>query len=443
MLKLLGNECRLLCLCFLLTRGEMTAGELVEAVGLSQSAISQHLAMLREDKLVAFRRDAQTLHYRIADPRAARIVGLLQEIYCGGVTMSSSSMAPMRSQNPDRRCEALEWLAILMVAHALFAVSAAAQDASPYPPLSRPLVVEHVPGKPVYYVVGQPGVPGKENEGHTSNAGFVVTPQGVVVFDALGTPSLGWDLLQQIRKITDQPVRYIVVSHYHADHIYGLQALKDHSPGIIIAQERAGEYRENEETADERANQRLDQRREALFPWVDRNTRVVPPDLTYQQGATINLGGKRFMLRYAGPAHSASDMMMFVEPDGVLFAGDIVQNARIPFMNSDDVDTANWLEGFKEVQKLDPTFIIPGHGRPSTAAKPAIAFTRDYIEYVRTVMGKAVKNWIDFDTAYAQADWSKYQTIPAFSTNNRGNAYQIFLEMEQSQFRSDPSPTPP
>ena len=241
-----------------------------------------------------------------------------------------------------------------------------------------------MPGQPVYYVVGQPGIPGKDNEGHTSNAGFVVTSQGVVVFDALGTPSLGWDLLQQIRKISDQPIRYIVVSHYHADHIYGLQAFKDHSPGVvIIAQERAGEYRENEQTADERANQRLDQRREALFPWVDRNTRVVPPDITFRQRAVLNLGGKRFVLIYAGPGHSASDIMMMVEPDGVLFAGDIVQNSRIPFMNSDDVDTANWLRALADVETLDPKFIIPGHGRPSTAAKQAIAFTRDYIEYVR------------------------------------------------------------
>ena len=58
---------------------------------------------------------------------------------------------------------------------------------------------------------------------------------------------------------------------------------------------------------------------------------------------------------YAGPAHSASDMMMMVEPDGVLYAGDIVQNGRIPFMNSDDVDTANWLQALKEVEKLAQT----------------------------------------------------------------------------------------
>ena len=324
---------------------------------------------------------------------------------------------------------------VLVVISAAIAASASAEQA--YAPLSRPLTIEQVPDRPVYFVVGEPGIPSRDNEGHTSNAGFVVTSEGVVVFDVLGTPSLGWDLLQQMRKITDQPIRYIVVSHYHADHIYGLQAFKDHSPGVIIAQERASEYRENEETADERANQRLDQRRQALFPWVDRNTRVVAPDITFRQRMVLNLGGRRFVLTYAGPAHSASDMMMMVEPDGVLFAGDIVQNGRIPFMNSDDVDTANWLRALDEVATLDPKFIIPGHGRPSTAAKQAIAFTRDYIEYARGAMGKAVKDWADFDAAYEQTDWSKYRSLPAFSANNRGNAYRIFLEMEQSQFKGE------
>ena len=123
---------------------------------------------------------------------------------------------------------------------AIFAAPGSTEEAQPYPPLSRPLAIEQVPDKPIYYVVGNPGVPGKENEGHTSNAGFVVTSQGVVVFDALGTPSLGLEYcLQQIRKMTDQPIRYVVVSHYHADHIYGLRRLEDHSPAIIVAQERA------------------------------------------------------------------------------------------------------------------------------------------------------------------------------------------------------------
>ncbi|HEV7877152.1 MBL fold metallo-hydrolase [Bradyrhizobium sp.] len=325
----------------------------------------------------------------------------------------------------------------MLVFSACLDAAGLAQTASPYPPTAVPLKIDQVPGKPIYYSTGNPGIPGKDNEGNTSNAGFVVTSDGAVVFDALGTPSLGWALLQDIRKVTDKKIRYVIASHYHADHIYGLQAFKDHTGAVIVAQERAGEYKDNEEIADEKASQRLDQRRGALFPWVDKTTRVVPPDITFRDRMTIALGDKRLTLLYAGPAHSSSDMMMLVEPDGVLFAGDIVQNSRIPHMNSDDVSTTQWLAALKEIEKLDPKFIIPGHGRASTEAKQAISFTRDYIQYVRIAMATAVKDWTDFDVAYDQTDWSKYRDMPAFAANNRGNAYRIYLELEQSQFKAD------
>jgi glyoxylase-like metal-dependent hydrolase (beta-lactamase superfamily II) len=320
---------------------------------------------------------------------------------------------------------------------ACVAVPVQAQDISPYAAIAIPLKIDQVPGKPIWYSTGNPGVPGKDNEGNTSNAGFVVTSEGAVAFDALGTPSHGWALLQEVRKVTDKKIRYVVASHYHADHIYGLQAFKDHTEALIVAQERAGEYKDNEETADEKANQRLDQRRGALFPWVDKNTRVVPPDITLRDRMTIALGDKRLTLLYAGPAHSSSDIMMLVEPEGVLFAGDIVQNSRIPHMNSDDVSTTQWLAALGEVEKLDPKFIIPGHGKASTQAREAIAFTRDYIQYVRSSMATAVQDWTDFDVAYEAADWSKYRDMPAFAANNRGNAYRIYLELEQSQFKAD------
>lgn len=326
-------------------------------------------------------------------------------------------------------------IAVLLAVWPVF--SAGAGTVSPYPPLTIPLKIDQVPDKPVWYSTGNPGIPGKDNEGNTSNAGFVVTSDGVVVFDALGTPALGWALLQQIRKVTDKKVRYVVLSHYHADHIYGLQAFRDHTDATIVAQERSGEYKDNEETADEKAKERLEQRRSALSPWVDAKTRVVPPDITFNDHMTIALGDRHLTLIYAGPAHSSSDIMMMVEPDGVLFAGDIVQNSRIPFMNSDDVSTTQWLHALGEVEKLDPKFIIPGHGRTSTQAKQAIAFTRDYILYLRNAMAAAVQSWTEFDAAYDQTDWSKYRDIPAFAANNRGNAYRIYLELEQAQFKAD------
>jgi ArsR family transcriptional regulator, virulence genes transcriptional regulator len=82
LLKLVANERRLLVLCRLASAAEATVGELAKSVGLSQSALSQHLALMREDGLVAFRRDGQTIHYRIADPNAERLLETLRTIFC-------------------------------------------------------------------------------------------------------------------------------------------------------------------------------------------------------------------------------------------------------------------------------------------------------------------------------------------------------------------------
>ena len=91
-------------------------------------------------------------------------------------------------------------------------VGAEAVDTS-YGAASVPLNLTKVPGESVYCAVGYSGVPGPTNEGHTSNAGFVVTPGGVVVFDTLGTPALRYRLQQEIRRVTDQAVKAVVISH--------------------------------------------------------------------------------------------------------------------------------------------------------------------------------------------------------------------------------------
>ena len=82
LLKMMGNESRLLVLCFLAEAGELSVGDLAGRVGLSQSALSQHLAKLREDKLVATRKEAQSVFYRVRDPNAQRVLELLHEIFC-------------------------------------------------------------------------------------------------------------------------------------------------------------------------------------------------------------------------------------------------------------------------------------------------------------------------------------------------------------------------
>ena len=108
LLKALSNEHRLLVLCHLVSAGEMTVGALVDAVGLSQSALSQHLAKLRDEGLVAFRREAQTLHYRVSDPRAGQVLRLLRDIFCPELgDGASSGKSPIASapHKPEGRAQ--------------------------------------------------------------------------------------------------------------------------------------------------------------------------------------------------------------------------------------------------------------------------------------------------------------------------------------------------
>lgn len=294
-----------------------------------------------------------------------------------------------------------------------------------YPRADLPMELQQAADN-VYFVIGRNGVPDADNQGFMSNAGFVVTQKGVVVYDALGTPSLGWKLLSKIRAVTDQPVTHVVVGHYHADHIYGLQVFKDHTGATIWAQKRGSEY-----VNGPGAERRLQQRRQALFPWVDENTRIVPPDKTFTDRKVFDMGDLRIELVHVGPAHAPDDTMMIVHGPDVVFSGDILFDGRIPFVG-DNVDTKTWLEGVTRLAQMDPppAMIVPGHGPAESDASSAIAFMRGYITKLRESMGEAVRNLVPFEQAYADTDWSEYQGLPAFEATHRRNAYNVYLEMQ-------------
>lgn len=278
-------------------------------------------------------------------------------------------------------------------------------------------------GEHSYFVQGQSGAASSENQGFMSNAGFVVTPAGVVVFDALASPPLAEKLLGLIRKVTPQPVRIVVVSHYHADHFYGLQVFK--AAGAEIWAHRAAEGA----TRSEGAAARLAQRKEALFPWVDEHTRLLEADRFLEGDTDFELGGVHFALRHVGPAHSSEDMAMLVREDGVLYAGDLVFRGRVPYVG--DADSRAWIGALDRLIALKPRVLVPGHGSPSTDPEPDLVFIRDYLKYLRQEMGRAARDFVPFEEAYAQTDWSQYRDLPAFEESNRVNAYNQYLRLEQ------------
>lgn len=278
-------------------------------------------------------------------------------------------------------------------------------------------------GQHSYYIEGQAGQASSENQGFMSNAGFVVTRDGVVVFDALGTVPLARKMLGLIRQITPLPVKRVIVSHYHADHFYGLQVFKEQGAEIWAHTNARGL------TRSEAAMQRLEQRKQDLFPWVDEHTRFIDPDVYLEGDADFALGGVHFGIRHVGPAHSAEDLAMFVQEDGVLYAGDLVFKGRVPYVG--DADSAAWLASLDKLTAMKPKVMVPGHGAVSREPAQDLALTRDYLTYLRSEIGKAVADLEPFEEAYARIDWSRFSGLPAFEAANRPNAYNTYLLMER------------
>lgn len=274
----------------------------------------------------------------------------------------------------------------------------------------------------VYYVQGKAGI-ATDNEGFISNAGFVVTDDGVVVFDTLGTPSLASLLLTKIRSITDKPILKVIVSHYHADHIYGLQVFKDQG-AQIIAPKGAMDY-----LSAPKNEALLEDRRFSLEPWVNESTQLVTPDIIVEKTIKFSHGGIDFTLNVLGAAHSDGDLTLYIEPERVFFSGDIIFEGRVPYLG--DANTKTWLDTLIKMEVGKIAALIPGHGPAAKKPNQAIRATRRYLEKIRSVMSEAVINMNDFAETYDNTDWSEFKDLPAFEAANRRNAYQVFLSMEE------------
>jgi glyoxylase-like metal-dependent hydrolase (beta-lactamase superfamily II) len=308
------------------------------------------------------------------------------------------------------RCFA--WLALL----------AASLGASAQPAAAPPMTAQQV-SPSAWYVQGLSALGSPANQNFVSNAGFVITPDGVVVIDALGSPALALRLLAEIRKHTDKPVTHVILTHYHADHIYGVQALKA-AGAKILAHQAAREYL-NSDTA----RLRLEASRTELAPWVDKDTHLVPADEWLDGERELVVGGIRFQIKPVGPSHTPEDLVIYLPQEKVLFAGDLVFRSRVPFVGQ--ADSRQWIKALDSLLTFDATVIVPGHGALSTEARKDMELTRDYLVYLRSVMGGAARNLEPFEDAYNAADWSRFEQLPLFRVANRMNAYNTYLLMER------------
>jgi glyoxylase-like metal-dependent hydrolase (beta-lactamase superfamily II) len=308
----------------------------------------------------------------------------------------------------------------------LFSLPLAAVAAT-YPPVTVDMELEKV-SEHVYYVQGAAGV-ATDNEGFISNAAAIVTSEGVVVVDALGSPSLAERFLALLREVTDASVVMVILTHYHADHIYGLQVFKDLGAEVIAP----GGFQDYLDTPI--AAERLAERRISLYPWVNEDTRLVRPDRVITEDTVLTLGDTTLRIGYLGPAHSDGDLTVLVEPDRVLISGDIIFEGRVPFTGG--ADTRHWLSVLEGLQQDGLTGLIPGHGPAASDPQEAVRATVDYLRYTREKMAAAVDEMLPFAEAYEAVDWSAFSDLPAFEATHRRNAYGIYLSLEEESLMEE------
>jgi glyoxylase-like metal-dependent hydrolase (beta-lactamase superfamily II) len=296
-----------------------------------------------------------------------------------------------------------------------------------YPPTTVDMALKQI-SEHVYYVQGAAGI-ATENEGFISNAAAVVTSKGLVIVDALGSPSLAERFLHLVREVTDQPLALVILTHYHADHIYGLQVFADQGAEIIAP----GGFQDYLDTP--AAATRLEERRVSLHPWVNEDTRLVRPDRVIVEDTVLDMGDVTLKITYLGAAHSDGDLSVLVEPDQVLVSGDIIFEGRVPFTGS--ADTRHWLAVLERLDRQGLTGLIPGHGPAASKPEEAVRATLRYLRYTREKMAEAVEEMIPFAEAYEAIDWSEFSHLPAFDATHRRNAYGIYLSLEQESLAGE------
>jgi cyclase len=196
--------------------------------------------------------------------------------------------------------------------------------------------------------------------GGATDAGFIVDRDGVVIIDTLMTASLANQLLAEVRRVTDAPIRHIINTHWHGDHVFG-NAVLPHVP--IIAHDTC-----REDLLAEWDGHRafLRDLYPALWPEMEQ-LEATPPDITFETKATLHLASRSVELMFLGRAHTRGDVVAYLPDVGVAFAGDLAFHKYIP--NARDGFPADWITAASRLEELGADIIVPGHGPLGTNAE--------------------------------------------------------------------------
>lgn len=272
----------------------------------------------------------------------------------------------------------------------------------------------------IYAFIGEMGGRTYDNEGMNANTGFIVTRDGVVVIDSGPSYRVAQQIHQAIRKVTQQPVKY-VINTGGQDHRWLGNGYFKAQGAVIIAQRKAA--------ADmaARGDEQLAGLARDLKERLSGTVAVLPNQL-FDREQVLQSGDTKIHILHFQGGHTPGDSVVWLPQAKVLFSGDLVYVDRllgvIPVSN-----TKHWLASFEAMETLKPMHIVPGHGGLCDLAK-AQRETKDYLVLLRTHMKTALDKGLDLQTAINTLDQSRFKNLLIYNDLKGGNASRTYLEME-------------
>jgi quinoprotein relay system zinc metallohydrolase 2 len=279
-----------------------------------------------------------------------------------------------------------------------------------------PLTVSEI-APSAYVYIGAIALMTAENEGAIANIGFVVGSDGVAVIDTGGSVREARRLIAAIRKITNQPIKYVINTHAHPDHVFGNAAFT--APTVFVGHHNLAQALATH------GQFYLDAFRRRMGSVID-DVKIVAPTLTVNDELKLDLGHRILTLKAWRPSHSDSDLTVFDEATGTLFAGDLVFVQHIPVV---DGSIRGWLKTIEEIAQIPAKRVVPGHG-PVRDWPGAVAAERTYLERVANDCRDLIKRGVTLADAARIAGASEKSRWDLFEEYNARNATAAYSELE-------------
>ncbi|MXQ07458.1 MBL fold metallo-hydrolase [Alphaproteobacteria bacterium GH1-50] len=269
----------------------------------------------------------------------------------------------------------------------------------------------------VWSAIGATAPPTYENHGHNNNLSFIVTGDGVVVVNGGAAYELAKALHDEIRSITDQPVRLVINENGQGHAMLGNSYWAEQGVPILAHEDAAEEFADY-------GMQSLQQHQRVLREKAEGTTLVGPTE-TFEDSYRIEMGDFRIEVLHLGPAHSPGDISVWLPDQSLVIAGDMAFHERmLPIF--EHTITADWIDTWENAfEPLGATYVIPGHGHPTNMAQVR-RYTHDYLVYLRARIREHLDEGGDLTEAYYvdQSPFAHLDTFEELATRNAGRVYE-------------------